>query len=88
MMGYELEIVLRKIEGPFVCILDEKKKIFESVEAFMSSDFEKRCEILSICVTDGKIELELKKLPLANDLNASWVQEHIKKFGHEPGFFD
>jgi hypothetical protein len=32
--------------------------------------------------------LELEKLPLANDLNASWVQEHIKKFGHEPGFFD
>jgi hypothetical protein len=40
-MGYELEIVLRKLEGPFVCILDEKKEMFESVEAFIRSGFEK-----------------------------------------------
>jgi hypothetical protein len=86
-MGYELEIVLRKLEGAFVCVLDGKKETFESTEAFRNSEFEKRCELASIGLEDGKIVLKLKMLPIPNDMNADWVREHIEKYGEEPGFF-
>ena len=86
-MGYDLELTLKRINGAFVCILDGKTEEFACEEEFKNSDFEKRCEIVSIETRDEKIVLELKKLPLKNDLNAEWIQEHIKQYGKEPSFF-
>lgn len=54
----------------------------------MGYDFEKKCEIVSIKPRDGKTVIELKHLPLPNDLNAEWVKEHVKQYGKELGFFD
>lgn len=86
-MGYDLELILKRINGAFVSILDGRTEEFACEEEFRNSDFEKRCEVVSIETRDEKIVLELKKLPIPNDLNAEWVQEHIKENGQEPSFF-
>lgn len=44
--------------------------------------------ITSIFTKDNKIVLYFEKNPvIKNNLNADWVQEHIKATGVEPGFF-
>jgi hypothetical protein len=87
-LEYFLSKILGRLEGSFVCVLGDRKEEFDSKEAFMRSDFEKRCDLSSIRVEDGMVVLELNKLPPANDMNAPWIQEYIKKNGREPNFFD
>jgi hypothetical protein len=87
-LGYVLARILEKLEGSFVCVLGDRTGEFESGEAFKNSDFGKKCELTSIRVKDGKIVLELEKLPPVNDLGAPWVQEYIRQYGREPSFFD
>lgn len=86
-MGYDLELILQKLEGAFVCVLGEKTEAFESAEAFRNSDFEKRCGIASIGLEDGQIVLKLRTLPQPNDMDAEWVKKHVEKYGQEPSFF-
>jgi hypothetical protein len=87
MMGYELELILKKIETPLICILDGQAEEFESAEAFIASDFEKHCEVSTIGVRDGKMVLQLKRLPPRNNLDQPWVKDYIADFGCEPSFF-
>jgi hypothetical protein len=87
-LGWLLSSVLKMIEGSFVCVLGDRTEEFESVAAFMKSDFEKRCDLSSIRYENGKVVLKLKKLPPANDLDSPWAQEYIKEYGREPSFFD
>lgn len=87
-LGYILSTVLERLEGGFVCVLGERTEEFDSKEAFMNSDFEKRCDLASIHDENGKLVLKLEKLPPANDMNSPWVQDYIKEYGREPSFFD
>jgi hypothetical protein len=87
-LGYILSTVLERLEGGFVCVLGDRTEEFDSKEAFMNSDFEKRCDLSSIHDENGKLVLKLEKLPPANDMNSPWVQEYIKEYGREPSFFD
>jgi hypothetical protein len=86
-MGCNLELFVKRIEGGFACVLDEKRAVFDSADDFKKSGFGKRCDISSISVRDGQIMLRLEKLPPANAMDDPWVKEYIKENGREPGFF-
>jgi hypothetical protein len=83
-----ISAVLQKLEGPFVCVLNEKSEEFDSVEAFMNSDFEKSCELSSIRAEGGKVVLGLTQLPSIKELNEQFVKEHVELYGVEPNLFD
>jgi hypothetical protein len=83
-----ISAVLQRIEGRFVCVLNDRTEEFDSVEAFMNSDFEKSCELSSIRAEDGKVVLELKQMPSIKELNEQFVKEHVERFGVEPDWFE
>jgi len=87
-MSCELNGLLEKITGNFVCVYEGESKIFSSKDEFEKSDMEKNCCVSSIGTRDGMIVLELKKLdtPIA-DANSDWVKEYEKQFGTTPSFF-
>ncbi len=83
-MGYELNTILDKIEGSFICVYDGESKVFSSKDEFESSGMEKNCFISSIGTQDGIIVLKLKKFA---DTNSDWAKEYEKQFGTAPSFF-
>jgi len=87
-MSCELNGLLEKIMGTFVCVYEGESKIFSSKDEFEKSDMEKNCCVSSIGTRDGMIVLELKKLdsPIA-DTNSDWVKEYERQFGTTPSFF-
>lgn len=87
-MNYELNTILDKVKGSFICVYDGTSKLFSSKEEFEQSDMEKDCSVSTISTQDGVIVLELQKWesPIT-DKNGEWVKEHEKQFGKEPGFF-
>ena len=87
-MSYELNTILDKIEGSFVCVYDGESKVFSSKDEFEGSNMEKNCCVSSISIHDGMIALKLKKIetPIA-DTNSNWAKEHEKQFGTAPSFF-
>ncbi len=87
-MSYELNTILDKIEGSFICVYDGESKIFSSKDEFESSGMEKNCFISSIGTQDGMIVLKLKKLetPVAAT-SSDWAKEHEKQFRTAPSFF-
>ena len=87
-MSYELNSILDKIKGNFICIYDNESKSFSSKDEFEKSNIEKNCYVSAISSQDGKVMLELKKwnTPIA-DVNSDWVKEHEKQFGTTPSFF-
>lgn len=87
-MNCELNSILNKIKGNFICVYDNKSEIFFSKDEFEKSDIEKNCYVSAISTQDGTIVLELKKwnAPIA-DINGEWVKEHEKQFGTTPSFF-
>ena len=87
-MSYELNTILDKIEGSFICVYDGKSKVFSSKDEFERSNMEKNCCVSSIGTRDGMIVLELTKLdsPIA-DTNSDWAKEYEKQFGTAPSFF-
>jgi len=87
-MSCELNRLLEKIIGSFVCVYEGESMIFSSKGEFERSDMEKNCCVSSIGTRDGMIVLELKKLdlPIA-DAGSDWVKEYEKQFGTTPSFF-
>jgi len=87
-MSCELNGLLEKITGNFVCVYEGESKIFASKDEFEKSDMEKNCRVSSIGTRDGMIVLELKKLdiPIA-DADSDWVKDYEKQFGTTPSFF-
>lgn len=87
-MSYELNGILEKIQGNFICVYEGESKVFSSKEEFEKSDMEKNCTVSSISTLDGTIVLELKKWVCNTpDVNNEWAKEHEKQFGEEPSFF-
>ena len=87
-MNYELNIILNKIKGDFICVYGDERKTFSSKEDFDKSTMEKNSTVSSISVQDGVIILELKKWETPKtDLNGEWAIEHEKQFGEKPSFF-
>lgn len=87
-MSYELNTILEKIQGNFICVYESKSKLFSSKEEFERSDMEKNCTVSSISTLDGTIVLELKKCVCNTpDINSEWAREHEKQFGEAPSFF-
>ena len=87
-MNYELNMILEKISGSFVCVYEGNSMRFASKEEFEQSGMEKNCTVFSISTKDDVIVLELKKWESPKtDMNAEWVQEHKRKYGEEPYFF-
>lgn len=87
-MSWELEQVLKKIRGEFVCSLSGKSQVFASVEAFEQSSFGKNCAITAISARDGRVVLELEpwKPPTA-DTDSEWASEQEQSSGTGPSFF-
>lgn len=87
-MNCELNNILDKIKGNFICVYENKSEIFASKNDFEKSNIEKNCYVSAISTQDGMIVLELKKwnAPIA-DVNGDWVREHEKQFGTTPSFF-
>ena len=87
-MNFELSTVLEKINGKFICVLEDKKQEFTSKENFTDSDFDKNCSVTSISAHDDIVLLELKpwKAPVA-DLDSKWAKEYEKQTGVTPNFF-
>lgn len=87
-MNYELNMILEKISGSFICVYEGESKSFISKDEFEKSDMGKNCTVSSISTMDGVIVLELKKWESPQtDMNAEWVQEHKRMYGEEPSFF-
>jgi len=87
-MSCELNGILEKITGNFVCVYEGESKMFSSKDEFEKSGMEKNCCVSSIGTRDGMIVLELKKLdaPIA-DTNSDWAKEYETQFGIAPSFF-
>ncbi len=87
-MNCELNMILDKVKGKFICVYNGESKVFSSKDEFEGSNMEKNCCITSIGTQDGMIVLELKKVntPIA-DANSEWVKEYEKQFGATPSFF-
>ncbi len=87
-MSCELNMILDKVKGSFICVYNGESKVFSSKDEFVGSNIEKNCCISSISVQDGMIVLELKKVnvPIV-DANSEWVKEYEKQFGSTPSFF-
>ncbi len=87
-MNYELNTILGKIKGNFICVYEGESKVFSSKDEFERSDMEKNCCVSSITARDGIIVIELKKwFSPITDMNSDWIKEHEKQFGTAPGFF-
>lgn len=87
LINFELNQILKKINGGFICVLGEKTEAFSTVEEFEHSDFEKNCIVVSIRSQENVIVLELKpfKIPRA-DSNAAWLKNQ-DSLSMEPSFF-
>lgn len=87
-MNCELNSILNKIKGNFICVYENESVIYASKDEFEKSNIEKNCYVSAISTQDGMIVLELKKwnTPIA-DINGEWVKEHEKQFGTTPSFF-
>ena len=87
-MNYDLNLILDKISGNFICVYEGNSMRFASKDEFEQSGMEKNCTVSSISTKDDGIVLELKKWESPKtDMNAEWVQEHKRKYGEEPSFF-
>lgn len=87
-MNYELNMILGKVKGNFICVYGEEQKAFSSKEEFDKSAMEKNCTVSSTSVQDGAIVLELKKWESPKtDLDGEWAKEHEKQFGEKSSFF-
>ncbi len=86
-MSCELDMILDKVKGKFICEYNGERKVFSSKEEFDKSEMEKNCRVSTISARNGMIVLELKKwdFPVA-DANSDWVKEHEKQFGSEISF--
>ncbi len=86
-MNCELDMILNKVKGKFICEYNGESKVFSSKEEFEKSEFEKNCRVSAISTRDGIIILELEKWnsPTA-DANSDWVKEHEKQFESEISF--
>ena len=87
-MSFELNAILDRIKGNFICVYDGESKVFSSKDEFERSNIEKNCYVSAISSLDGMVVLELKKWnsPIA-DTNSDWVKEYEKQFGTAPSFF-
>lgn len=87
-MDYELEKIIERIDGNFVCVFHGQSAEFSNLEEFEKSNFGKGCTVASISARDNKIfvELKMREIPVA-DANADWAKEHEKQFGTAPSFF-
>lgn len=87
-MSYELNMILEKIKGKFICVYDGESKAFSSKDEFEQSNMEKNCTVSSITTQDGAIVLEFEKWESkAPDMDGEWVKEYKKQYGENPGFF-
>lgn len=87
-MSYELNTILGKIKGRFICVYDGESKVFLSKEEFVQSNVEKNCIVSSISTQNGAVVLELKKWKSTiPDMDSKWAKEHEKQFGEKPSFF-
>ncbi len=86
-MSCELDMILDKIKGKFICEYNGGSMVFSSKDEFEKSVMEKNCRVSAISTRDGMIVLELKKWdsPTA-DANSDWVKEYEKQFGSEISF--
>lgn len=88
LMSYELNAILGKITGEFICVYEGESNVFSSKEEFENSNIEKNCTVSAISAKGDAIVIELKKwesnMP---DMNGDWVKEHEKQFGEKPSFF-
>ena len=96
MMKYNTEQFVKVINSPIICKFDGQELTFEDGKAMAAYEFDKKTDVISITIEDGKAVVELKERPVPN-INYigeeaihgdDWIEEHKKKYGVEPNLFD
>lgn len=87
-MKQEMKQIMQMISGKVVCHFEQKEKQYSSGQQALQELSAVDVTIESIQAQEDTVVLTLKRdFVIPNDLKASWVKEHVKQYGEEPGFF-
>lgn len=86
-MNYELNMILNKIRGAYICVYEGESKTFFSKEEFEQNEILKKCTVSSISAREGIIVLELKNFVSPRVKTDGWAAEYEKTTGEKLSFF-
>lgn len=95
-MKYITEQFVRKTESPILCRFDGKEMSFDSGAGLANYQFDKKYEVDTVSLEEGKIVIALKESvslaisSVGEELvqTEDWIKEHKERYGVEPNLFD
>lgn len=88
-MTYKLaEMVLGRIHGPVLCMIDGKETAFANAQELLEHEFDRKYEVTCISARNDQIVVELREnRSVLNSLEENWAKEQFEKTGREISFF-
>ncbi len=86
-MAYCVEQFVKKINNPIICVYKNNRLSFCNGLELSFFEFDNKVSINEITIENNNVLIQV--IDGAGLItNESWIEEHMRVFGHEPSLFD